>query len=81
MNNQPGSSFLWYGFLKSRSTTHALINSINYIRQAIYQGNFNIEIFLDLAKVFDTISQDTLFNKLEMQAFDKFLMLGFKASI
>jgi hypothetical protein len=42
-----------YGFLPKRSTEHNLLQIVNYITQALNEGNYCIGVFLDLKKAFD----------------------------
>jgi signal recognition particle subunit SEC65 len=53
-----------YGFLPGRSTEQNLIQIINYISQALDEGNFCIGVFLDLKKAFDVCSHQILLKKL-----------------
>ena len=53
-----------YGFLKGRSTEHAMIDIVYKIIEAIENNNFAIGAFLDLSKAFDSISHKTLLDKL-----------------
>ena len=52
-------------FNKKYSTTHALINLIESIRQSLDEGSFNCGIFVDLQKAFDTVDHKILLCKLE----------------
>lgn len=54
-----------YGFRSKRSTSLALIESIEEITNAIDQKQYAAGVFLDLKKAFDTINHDILINKLE----------------
>ena len=53
-----------YGFRKKYSTYMALINLIDKISSGIDSNSFNIGIFIDLSKAFDTIDDNILFQKL-----------------
>jgi hypothetical protein len=54
-----------YGFLPNRSTEHNLMQIMNYISQALNDGNYCIAVFLDLRKAFDVCNHDILLKKLE----------------
>jgi hypothetical protein len=54
-----------YGFLPNRSTEHNLMQIMNYISQALNEGNFCIAVFLDLRKAFDVCNHEILLKKLE----------------
>ena len=45
---------LQFGFRQNFSTTHALINLTENIRQALDEGKIGCGIFVDLQKAFDT---------------------------
>jgi hypothetical protein len=54
-----------YGFLPNRSTEHNLLQIVNYVSQALNEGNYCIGVFLDLKKAFDVCSHEILLKKLE----------------
>ena len=54
-----------YGFRANRSTSMALIDSLEEITSSIDQKKHAIGIFIDLKKAFDTINHDILIKKLE----------------
>lgn len=53
-----------FGFRKNHSTTHALIEVVDKISEAIDDRKITVGVFLDLSKAFDTIKHDILFSKL-----------------
>ena len=53
-----------FGFRNKFSTTHALIEITEKIRQALDKNNFACGIFIDLQKAFDTVNHDILLGKL-----------------
>ena len=56
---------LQFDFRPKYSTTHALINLTESIRQSLDKGSFGCGIFVDLQKTFDTVDQKILLHKLE----------------
>ena len=53
-----------FGFRSKYSTKHALIESIDYIREAIDQNNYVAGIFFDISKAFDALDHEILLSKL-----------------
>ena len=56
---------LAFGFRQKFSTSHALINLTENIRQALDNGYIGCGIFVDLQKVFDTVDHQILLPKLD----------------
>ena len=56
---------LQFGFRQNFSTTHALINLTENIRQALDEGKIGHGIFVDLQKAFDTVEHEVLLSKLD----------------
>jgi hypothetical protein len=53
-----------YGFLPKRSVEQNLLQIVNYVAQALDEGNFCIAVFLDLKKAFDVCDHEILLKKL-----------------
>ena len=53
-----------FGFRKGHSTTHALLDLTEEIRQHIDSNKFAIGVFIDLQKAFDTVDHHILLKKL-----------------
>ena len=56
---------LQFGFRQKFSTSHALINLTENIRQALDNGYIACGIFVDLQKAFDTVDHQILLSKLD----------------
>lgn len=54
-----------FGFRTLHSTTLALIDLVDNLRQQLDEGNYVLGIFIDLTKAFDTVDHDILLHKLE----------------
>src|SRR6218665_1965751 len=54
-----------FGFRKNHSTTHAIMEVVDKISEAIDNRKLTIGVFLDLSKAFDTIRHDVIWAKLE----------------
>ena len=54
-----------FGFRKDFSTNHAILNLLEIIQKALDDGPIACGIFIDLEKVFDTVSHDILLEKLD----------------
>ena len=54
-----------YGFRKNHATTHSLIDVMEYIYNSLDEGKYVFGIFIDLKKVFDTVSHHILLDELK----------------
>ena len=54
-----------FGFRKKHSTTHALLDLTEDIRDAIDKNKFSCGVFIDLQKAFDTVDHNILLKKLD----------------
>ena len=54
-----------FGFRKSHSTTLALIELTDNIRQLIDEGNIVLSLFVDFTKAFDTVDHEILLEKIQ----------------
>ena len=55
---------LQFGFREKHSTTHALLNLTENIRNALDKNEFSVGVFIDLQKAFDTVDHKILLEKL-----------------
>ena len=58
-----------YGFRKGHSTTHALVDLVDKIKNSIDNGEMTCGIFVDLSKAFDTVNHSILLHKLDHYGF------------
>ena len=58
-----------FGFREGHSTTHALVEIIDNIKESIDKNNMTCGIFVDLSKAFDTVNHHILLAKLENYGF------------
>ena len=54
-----------FGFRKNNSTSYALMEITEHIKESIDKGKFGCGIYIDLRKAFDTVNHSILFKKME----------------
>ena len=54
-----------YGFRKGHNTTHATLDFLKIVEEALQANEFAIGIFCDLSKAFDTLDHEVLLQKLD----------------
>ena len=54
-----------FGFRKGHNTTHATLDFVKAIEEAIGEGDMAIGVFCDLSKAFDTLNHSVLISKLD----------------
>jgi hypothetical protein len=67
-----------YGFLPKKSAEHNLLHIINYVTNALNDGNYCIGVFLDLKKAFDVCSHSILLKKLAKMGINGIALNWFK---
>ena len=55
-----------FGFKSKRSTVHALVQVVEYLRDSMEQNDPTSCLFIDLTKAFDTVDHRILLTKLEI---------------
>jgi len=70
-----------FGFLKDRSTNHAVLKMINFISDSLNRGEYVVGVFLDAMKAFDSVNHEILFSKLENAGIRGIALLWFKSYI
>ena len=79
LNQSQIISEVQYGFRKKYSTYMALINLIDKISSGTDSNTFNIGIFIDLSKAFDTIDHNILFQKLNCYGIRGHILTWFRS--
>ena len=54
-----------FGFLKGKSTESAVLQILKYIHNSLNSKMFNVNIFIDMRKAFDTVNISVLLRKLD----------------
>ena len=67
-----------FGFRKNNSTSYALMEITEQIKESIDKGKYGCGIFIDLRKAFDTVNHSILVNKLEHYGVRGILLEWFK---
>ena len=65
-----------FGFRDNHSTTHALIEMTDQIKEACDSSLYACGVYLDLKKVFDTVNHKILLSKLTITEYGAQLMTG-----
>ena len=68
-----------FGFRKNNSTSYALMEITEKIKENIDSGKFGCGIFIDLRKAFDTVNHDILLKKLEHYGVSGVLLEWFRS--
>ena len=55
-----------FGFRKSLSTSHAIVDTLQYVYDNLDEGNTVISFFLDFSKAFDCVNHDILLDKMSI---------------
>ena len=66
-----------FGFRKNNSTTNALIQITEMIKESIDNGKYGCRIFIDLRKAFNTVNHEILLMKLEHYGIRNNMLTGF----
>ena len=66
LKNNDGIYNLLFGFRQQYSTSHALTNITENIRETLDDGNIGCRVFVDLQKSFDTVDHYILSAKLNL---------------
>ena len=58
-----------FGFRRKKSTTHAIINQLEYLYNNIDNDNYIFSLFLDFRKAFDSVDHNLILSKLHFYGF------------
>ena len=68
-----------FGFRKNNSTSYALMEITEHIKESIDKGKFGCGIYIDLRKAFDTVNHSILLKKMEHYGVRGVLLEWFKS--
>ena len=68
-----------YGFRKTHSTQHAILDIVNAIQTNMNNRLFSYGIFIDLKKAFDNVDHEILLRKVDYYAFRGIINIWFSS--
>ena len=54
-----------FGFQEGHFTEHIIVQLVDQIRNSFDSKQYNLDIFIELSKIFDTVNHEILISKLE----------------